>query len=90
MPTGPEHFKDAELMLKEAEQFTANEDGTCPDAERFLRYAQVHATLALAAATALNVAAVIKGPEDADVRRDVSVWSEVAGVPPRGPEEETP
>ena len=48
--TGPEHYREAEQLLAEA---NAQEGGT--NLERFcLAAAQVHATLALAAATAFT------------------------------------
>lgn len=48
--TGPEHYKKAEDLLK-----LASETALGSDMERFdLAAAQVHATLALAAATALS------------------------------------
>lgn len=48
--TGPDHYREAEDLLNSAEN-----EQTGSDTERyFLGAAQVHATLALAAATALN------------------------------------
>ena len=52
--TGPEHYQAAENDLQEASRFHNSED---PDrAEYYLAKAQVHATLAQAAAIALGQA----------------------------------
>ena len=50
--TGPEHYTDAERLLRVADTISANHDETNPAATLMLAEAQVHATLALAAATA--------------------------------------
>lgn len=55
---GPEHYRAAEKHLESA--LGADE----PDETAHLRYAQVHATLALAAATALRVTTVQFGDSD--------------------------
>ena len=47
--TGPEHYREAELLLAEADNFSENGG----DMGQMLAAAQVHALLALAAATAL-------------------------------------
>lgn len=82
---GPEHFVEAERLLKscqlqgfgpgEAEQYPAREDGV-DSIGNALTAAQVHATLALAAATALTGG----GLPDAEYR----AWNDVAGVPSAG------
>lgn len=52
--TGPEHYQYAQQLLENA----GDEEGFGSDAERFyLAKAQVHATLALAAATAVTATA---------------------------------
>ena len=61
--TGPEHYAEAERLLLgkpvSAEERADGIDGTqWPPSEMGLREAQVHATLALAAATALNDAEI--------------------------------
>ena len=48
--TGPEHYSEAEYMLQMATNQLAGDDGI-DDANRLIARAQVHATLALAAAT---------------------------------------
>lgn len=59
--TGPEHYRKAERLIQEIH------DEGVEDAETetlFFREAQVHATLALAAATALHVADQDGGSDD--------------------------
>jgi len=65
--TGPEHYAAAETLLASARSAPVEED-----AKRWLARAQVHATLALAAATAVGTAA------DADSQ----AWAEAAGTEP--------
>ncbi len=50
--TGPEHYAAAEALLADARRAQVEDD-----AKRWLARAQVHATLAVAAATALGSAA---------------------------------
>lgn len=51
--TGPEHYREAERLITESYGIIRpNDEGPC-EADRLLAEAQVHATLALAAATAL-------------------------------------
>ncbi|MBO0802378.1 MAG: hypothetical protein J2P25_04805 [Nocardiopsaceae bacterium] len=52
MATGPEHYREAEALIGHAEK--AEDRGADDVAALNLRYAQVHATLALAAATAIS------------------------------------
>lgn len=52
--TGPEHYREAEEVLHHAEN--ADSDANPADVQLLLQFAQVHATLALAAATAADVA----------------------------------
>ncbi|SCL32137.1 hypothetical protein GA0070616_4394 [Micromonospora nigra] len=51
--TGPEHYREAEKLLTDAAIPPGERDYTAPSLEVLLA-AQVHATLALAAATAIN------------------------------------
>jgi hypothetical protein len=53
--TGSEHYREAERLLAEAALILRNADDTCPEADRTIAEAQVHATLALAAAQAMRV-----------------------------------
>ena len=75
--TGSEHYREAEQILRELLRGEKGEpgDGGFPRGE-LLAIAQVHATLALAAATAVGTA----GP-------DGRAWSEAAGtrLAPPGP-----
>lgn len=48
--TGPEHYSESERILRDAENADAGADPA--DVALLLQYAQVHATLALTAATA--------------------------------------
>ena len=69
MATGPEHYREAERLL--TEQVFRDRPGstTTRSFEETVAAAQVHATLALAAATAI----------DPDTQR--AEWREVAGNP---------
>jgi hypothetical protein len=74
--TGPFHYSRAEQMVEEAER-NRDPKGEIPDRYRgLLDAAQVHATLALAAAAA--VAAV----GTADVARQA--WADATGTAPSG------
>ncbi len=72
--TGPEHFSEAERLLAQARQ----EDGEGVYYTRLnpenLAAAQVHATLALAAATAQA------GIDDMDLE-EFQAWAKVCGAP---------
>ncbi len=72
--TGPEHFKAAEDWLRETSQPLGSERRA-----QQLQVAQIHATLALAAATAM--AAQNDGGRMARV--DFDAWDKVCGVPRR-------
>ena len=67
--TGPEHYDRAEQLLE-----MAGDDGMGSDAERYhIEAAQVHATLALAAACAL-------GARDGGMpKMDYAEWRQAAG-----------
>jgi hypothetical protein len=72
--TGPEHYREAERLLIVANE-QQSEDGPGRGSEETLADAQVHATLALAAATAwitTNQYIGIDGP--------IHEWAEVAGL----------
>jgi hypothetical protein len=52
MSTGPEHYREAEILIAFAfESKDTTFEGHNPEADRCIAAAQVHATLALAAAT---------------------------------------
>lgn len=70
--TGPEHYKEAERLA------TASQGQELASAAVTLAEAQVHATLALAAATALGLQ---DGESDrAMLDEDANAWHEVCGV----------
>ena len=71
--TGPEHYKEAERLLSDAEENHAHQGSGDPATPDLLATAQVHATLALAAATAL-------APAHKSVNHPDTVgWTKVAG-----------
>lgn len=71
--TGPEHYRMAEQLLAESmSELRPNDEGHC-EADRTIAAAQVHATLALAAATADQPALE---PADSLMRR---AWRAVTG-----------
>lgn len=69
--TGPEHYRKAEHRLLMAWE----EDRTPEDVRHLVAEAQAHATLALAAATAMN------GAQNGMPIPDFKAWDQVAGVP---------
>lgn len=74
MASGPEHYSEAERLVTEQEMIPLNNDDTCPEADRMLAEAKVHAILALAAATAMQPSAFSRNaPEYRE-------WHEAAGV----------
>jgi hypothetical protein len=76
MATGPEHYREAERLAVMAHRFTYG-DGADPVVGAALAAeAQVHATLALAAATAL----VDETPRS-DSFSNYRAWQDVAGLP---------
>jgi hypothetical protein len=92
MPSGPEHYKAAEHLLSQA-SFVASPDDPQPitptghemrhDVHHGLvARAQVHATLAQAAAIALSCPVDDQPPEDA------KQWHKVAGSKPSTPPED--
>ena len=70
--TGPEHYEAAGLWLFKAERESAR--GTAETPESCAAIAQAHATLALAAATALNPA------RDGYSDPDRAAWRKAAGT----------
>ncbi|MFE0808160.1 hypothetical protein ACFW34_11840 [Streptomyces sp. NPDC058848] len=74
--TGPEHYREAERLLAvAASSDQTTYEGANPEADRTIAEAQVHATLALAAATAMS------GTQNGMARVDFNAWGAVAGVP---------
>jgi hypothetical protein len=73
--TGPEHFKQAEQLLADARSGTPEEPYYIGDIGPTLAAAQVHATLALAAATAMGCAS-----EDGPPAPDWDAWREICSA----------
>ena len=73
--TGPEHYWEAERLVKAAER--GQDDRGLIDRQRALRAAGVHATLALAAATALNAPG---GESGGMTLADVEQWETACSV----------
>lgn len=68
---GPEHYEKAEELLKKAH------GSHLPEYEAYVSRAQVHATLALAAATAMQPSGYGYG------QPEFKAWDAVAGVQPQ-------
>lgn len=81
MASGPWHYQEAEKLLAAAEECPLRHEGGSPDAEVLAAEAQVHATLALAAATALGGHLA-----DPQFRKPLYLdeWERVAGIGPGG------
>jgi len=73
MATGPEHYREAERLLTEQVFRDRAGSTTTRSYQETVAAAQVHATLALAAATALGTAAA-----------DTAAWRDAAGTKLRG------
>lgn len=82
--TGPEHYREAELLLAAAEKTSTNYDETNPAAALLFAEAQVHATLALAAAQVARLADRYVGDGD-----HINDWLNAVGrgAPARIPNE---
>jgi hypothetical protein len=76
--TGPEHYEAAQNILASALEIGA--DVSREDVRAMVEMAQAHATLALAAATAM--ASIDRMPDE-----DYAAWDKVAGVPTRSEDE---
>ncbi|MER8083796.1 hypothetical protein ABTZ57_01205 [Streptomyces sp. NPDC094048] len=77
---GPEHYSEAERLADRAHHFTYG-DGADPAVGLALATeAQVHATLALAAATAMQAA--VDGSEPGMGSGEFHEWYQAAGVKP--------
>lgn len=73
--TGPEHYREAERLMAEIRNTRAHNDETNPAAALLLAEAQVHATLANAAAIAMSAAG-----EGGMSYIDFAAWDTVAGL----------
>ncbi|MEY9937326.1 hypothetical protein [Streptacidiphilus sp. MAP5-3] len=79
MATGPEHYRTAETLAERARHFTYG-DGADPVVGAALAAeAQVHATLALAAATAMS-ATIDQDPDTGLPPADANAWYDACGV----------
>jgi type IV secretory pathway component VirB8 len=76
--TGPDHYRRAEMLAAEAYRHVGMEDEQ-EAAAAWSAVAQIHATLALAAATAL--AAVIPLNRRESYPAEVRAWRDAAGTP---------
>lgn len=76
---GPEHYREAEKLLGYAEARDAEQRGDEQDMS-FLAEAQAHATLALAAATAMGAA--VEDDIAGLTVEEREAWFKVAGVKP--------
>lgn len=77
---GPEHYREAEQLLDAAFASTATTfEGDNPEADRLIAAAQVHATLAHAAATAMSATGAA-GMAPIDFK----AWDAAAGVQRNG------
>lgn len=74
---GPQHYREAERRLLMAWE----EDRVPEDVAHLVAEAQVHATLAVAAATALHASVV--GTELGPGEDEFQAWHEAAGVKPQ-------
>jgi len=71
--TGPEHYRAAETYLTRAENHLTEDPRDMEIAKVSMGIAQVHATLALAAATAEPIVQAYNGREDVSVPQAWSV-----------------
>lgn len=77
MATGPEQYREAERLAERAHHFTYGDGGDPITGAALAAEAQVHATLALAAATALNDHSHAEGGMRLE---DYDAWHHVASV----------
>lgn len=75
MASGPEHYQEAERLAEIAEQYLSDDADAMPFAHGMALAAQVHATLALAAAIAMG-----HRPAGGMDHLDFEAWDAVAGV----------
>lgn len=80
--TGPEHYRKAEELAKTAARWPESSDALA-----LIGLAQVHATLALTAATAMS--APVDGAEEGMAGHEAHAWYQIAGVMPSSHDEMT-
>ncbi|MFB7228474.1 hypothetical protein ACFCY9_12230 [Streptomyces fimicarius] len=78
--TGPEHYRQAEWLVERAHHFTYGDGGDPVTGAALAAQAQAHATLALAAATAMQAA--VDGSEPGMSGPEFAAWHKAAGVKP--------
>ncbi|XMN09356.1 hypothetical protein ACK8N7_26600 [Streptomyces griseobrunneus] len=78
--TGPEHYREAERLADRAHHFTYGDGADPVTGAALAAEAQVHATLALTAATAMQAA--VDGSEPGMGGGEFAAWYEIAGVKP--------
>ncbi|MFJ2882378.1 hypothetical protein ACIQGT_14335 [Streptomyces sp. NPDC093108] len=78
---GPHHYREAERLLVRAHHFTYGDGADPVTGHALAAEAQAHATLALAAATAMQ--APVEGTEPGMSVTEATAWYEAAGVKPQ-------
>jgi hypothetical protein len=78
MATGAEHYQEAEGLLNHLDEIPDPHGDGAHACDLLLAEAQVHATLANAAAIALTRV----GPDGSVYQRDLSAWYRAAGTKP--------
>lgn len=81
MATGPFHYREAERLAELAHHFTYGDGGDPVTGGALATEALAHATLALAAATAMS--APVEGAEPGMGSPEFAAWYDAAGVKPR-------
>lgn len=79
--TGPEHYREAERLADRAHYFTYGDGADPVTGAALAAEAQVHATLALTAATAMQ--AGVDGMEPGMGSVEFHEWYQAAGVKPQ-------
>lgn len=79
--TGPEHYREAERLAAMAHRFTYGDANNPAVGAALAAEAQVHATLALTAATAMQAA--VDGSEPGMGSAEFHEWYQAAGVKPQ-------
>jgi hypothetical protein len=79
--TGPEHYREAERLLDMAHRFTYGDAADPVTGAALATEALAHATLANAAATAMQAA--VDGSEPGMGSGEFEAWYQAAGVKPK-------
>ncbi|WP_128817982.1 hypothetical protein [Streptomyces sp. S063] len=77
---GPQHYREAERLAERAHHFTYGDGANPVVGAALAAEAQVHATLALVAATAMQAA--VDGSEPGMSGPEFAAWHKAAGVKP--------